>query len=154
MPIPLHLPSGRIERDQAVAVEVAAVVSAAPVVVGAITFDFFDGEEEDATLLVHREHSPKSRRGIGVCASVEPRGAIRIARLRFEVERPPKFARDGVESLDRVALAGLGQSPRDKQIFVNKRRGVVPDSRKHAVITEGRDQRSRPCIDRRQTGRR
>ena len=50
LPEPLHLAGCRVERDQRIAIEVVAVIAAAPVVVA----DLLDRDEDDAALLVDR----------------------------------------------------------------------------------------------------
>ena len=99
--VPLDLAGVDVDGEQAVAVEVVAVVRAAVVVVA----DLLDRHEEQAALDVDGEVAPEPGAAGGLQTVAEPGLGVGIVGLRFEVERPAQLAGDGVPRLDRGVAA-------------------------------------------------
>ena len=115
--MPLHLAGVHIDGKQRVAVEVVAMVRAAVVVVA----DLLDRYEQQAALHVDGEDSPQPWRVPALSTVVEPRRLIRIARLRLQIQRPPRLAGHRVPRLD-GAVAAL----RYENVVVDTRAVTTP----------------------------
>src|SRR4029434_8446473 len=97
----------RIECDERVTIEPSTVVAATPIVVGAVSLDFLDGEEHQPSCFVDGEHAPHAWRAVAFGTPVQPCHAIRVTGLRLGVTRPPVCSGDYVEGFDGGAFTWL-----------------------------------------------
>src|SRR4030095_10672929 len=125
------------------------MVCAAKIIVGAIALHLLDRDEDGAALFVNCEHPPQTGTGLGIGTAIEPRRTIRITLLRLQIERPPWLARNDVERLDVLSLAGLSVSFNDEKIFIDRSGRVRCDTTQNAAVTECRDESPRLRINRR-----
>ena len=116
LPRPLHPAGQRIEGDERIAVQVGAVRGAAPVVIA----DLLDRNEERPSFLIDGEVAPESG-AVRLVAAGDPGRAIRVARLRFQIERSQRLPCDDVPTLDGVALDGLDAALGDEDVPVDHR---------------------------------